>query len=571
MSLNPAIVLHRLQIALVAATVLSGSALFGLFVSAFFGMRQLPFQLLWSTHLFVHIAAVAIAITLIIHLGRELLPGGAWFYLSLFFLMCGFLTLSAMTPWWSPHALSLDLPLARWWRQAGRMIELPWYESSYLPSTMSLVYAGFFDHRIDFLMGAYHASYGVILAGLLALFVHYKTREEELSLWAALVLLCNPFVITIAGQPTNTLVAACFLGLAYGSAIVWGEQRAKWWILIVPGLSFGFACLVSGATLTLTGAFAISLLGFYLSWKFSLFRASAAVLSILVVAGIATAPWMLRNFIWVGNPLFPLFRKTHGPLEMSAFHYEWCATLLILSLGVIPLVRKSRNLHKVAPWARATWFFTIVGGVCIWGSGFQSPYELVILLLPLVLLSGVGIEQLMERKQATRPATMIRSMLAGQCLLALMLGFWTGSAQSVLKFFFQMSSAPQYLAENVPGYVVSYEYNNKTHRSAGVLLLNTTAPIYTIKRPVVGISPDGAMVSAWVKEEPGPGDLARRFLLQGASHLICGGTALQPCPLQSLSPQENRRWEEFLSQYTSKVFEFEGQRILKLESVGTAH
>lgn len=565
---NPAAVIVRLQIALAALLIASGVTLAGLFGVALIGYHQLAFQALWTIHVGVHCLVVGVALTLLIHLARELTPGGTTAYLSLLALACVVHVCSALMPWTSFHSVSLELPLARWWLGAGRIIDISWFPGASLPGGMVPAFTGFLDRRVFFLLSTYHSSYVLILAGLLSTFVYYKTHDEELSLWAALVLLFCPVVVYTSGQPSDILPAACFFSLAYGSAILWGEQKARWHWLIVPGLALGFGWFVSAQVAVFGIVLLVSLFGFYLSWKHSVVRAALAVLTIFVSALASASLLLFRNFVWNGNPIYPLVSGQNILVPFQHYPLEWCAGMLFLILSVVPVFRKSRNMLRVSPWARATWF-TFLGGFFVsWVVYSQDLVEIGFpFLVPLLVLAAVGFEQMFERKQAQKANVLMRTTLAGHITLVTAAAVASGGLWQSGLVATRRLSAQDYLAQNLEGYPAARTITHTIPRGGAIFLVGSKAPLYYVKKEVGGVSQAGEVLNDLLTEEADARSFAERLVLGGVKYFVIGDGAKSG--MTGLTPESLAKWRSFLQNHCEIVGDANGESMLRIRVAGS--
>jgi Dolichyl-phosphate-mannose-protein mannosyltransferase len=117
------------------------------------------------------------------------------------------------------------------------------------------------------------------------------------ALFAALLVFASPVIAKDGVSAYNDLVVVTLIYAVFYLLQVWDEEQSDN-LLILIGLLSGFAYGVK-YTAALTLPFAIG----WLAWRRSLnLRALARI---AVPAALIIAPWVLRNWIWVGNPVAP--------------------------------------------------------------------------------------------------------------------------------------------------------------------------------------------------------------------------------------------------------------------------
>jgi hypothetical protein len=133
---------------------------------------------------------------------------------------------------------------------------------------------------------------------------------------AASLFLCTPWTIVVGSLAYNDLAVVAFFAAALIAALDEGLGPAKRGAAV--GLLIGFACGCKPTALMLAGVPAglvMLAVSDRRSW-FALIGAGAA-------AGvIATAPWLIRNWLVCGNPVFPFGAAVFGSAHWSAEQVE---------------------------------------------------------------------------------------------------------------------------------------------------------------------------------------------------------------------------------------------------------
>ena len=179
---------------------------------------------------------------------------------------------------------------------------------------------------------------------------------------AALLIYVSPIVNWDGSTAFIDVAVACVLFSLFYLLQIWDAERQPR-LLVLVGLLAGFAY---GMKYT---AFAAVLyaLGF-VAWK-SYRKRAAPLRSVAVVAACAAlmiAPWMIRNWIWTGNPLAPFYNQWFpNPYIHIALEQAWRADL--------------------ARWGGVTDWREIPLQVTVEGDKLQGVFGPVFLLAPLAL------------------------------------------------------------------------------------------------------------------------------------------------------------------------------------------
>jgi hypothetical protein len=132
---------------------------------------------------------------------------------------------------------------------------------------------------------------------------------------AALIVFTSPVIGFDATLAYNDVAVAAVLFLLFATLMRWDTDRARGW-LIVAGLLAGFGYAIK-YTAFLATPYAI---GFVLwrsrSWKSALPLATCAL--------VLMAPWMIKNWLWLDNPVSPFFNRVFPNAYVSiAFEDEY--------------------------------------------------------------------------------------------------------------------------------------------------------------------------------------------------------------------------------------------------------
>lgn len=258
-------------------------------------------------------------------------------------------------------AYHLQLPAA-WWR-AGAIVPTPDNAYGYLPNLAEASYLLLAGWRGGDVGGAVlacqllHASWAALAA--LALSAWATPCGGRRGLCAALYL-AAPLTLITGSLAYNEQLVAAFGALALGLAAA-GDRELTRRELSLIGLLAGLATLAKPTALLMIGGPLLVLL----IWRPG--ARGRRLLTVAAVGCLTLAPWLLRNAIWTGNPVFPLLSETlgrgHWPLD-SAQRWQR-AHQPGLALDQLPLALWQR-------WIADTGYGWLIIPVALTGAGVAT-------------------------------------------------------------------------------------------------------------------------------------------------------------------------------------------------------
>ena len=270
--------------------------------------------------------------------------------------------------------LNYQLQIPREWLAAGGMVALAHNTFNYLPGLVNAGYAwlgfGYGGFRGSGLYSCswFHMSMAWATAGVLGSIVwqHVPGQGRATGWLTAAVFLSVPWVL-ITGSLAYNEMAVCLFGAAALSVILNRElSRGK---AILIGLLLAAAVMsklssVLMVAMPLAGSWALWLILRRTSWRLSL-----QAFALTVVAGsIVMAPYLIRNTVWTGNPLFPFatdvmgmghwtmseltrWREAHSAVfshhsKIGALWYEWLSNTGYSALSGWPTEHDNKNVAR---------------------------------------------------------------------------------------------------------------------------------------------------------------------------------------------------------------------------------
>lgn len=240
--------------------------------------------------------------------------------------------LLASVPPVSRDALNHHLAVPKMYLLQGGIVEIPTMHFSYFPMNLDLLYllplAAGFDIGAKYL----HFSFALLTAALLYRYLRH-TLDRTCGLLGALLFLTVPVVVKLS------VTAYVDLGLIFFSFaclfffLRWCDTNFRTAHLVAAGVACGLALgtKYNGLILLLIMAALIPLV--YSRQRNQQVAAGdhrernkQSLLGLLqggifvLVALLVFSPWMVRNTLWTGNPVYPLYNSVFNPpaQEVSA-------------------------------------------------------------------------------------------------------------------------------------------------------------------------------------------------------------------------------------------------------------
>jgi hypothetical protein len=251
----------------------------------------------------------------------------------------------AAVPPVSRDALTHHLAVPKLYLQHGGMVEIPAIEFSYYPMNLDLLYLLPLYFGNDILPKFIHFAFALATTGLIFGYLRRRTTIN-LALAGALFFLSLPVIVKLSITVYVDLGLIFFTTWSLLSLLRWRETGFRVPELAIAavacGLALGTKYNALPAFLLLT--FLVPVL-YVRNQPQNAAASRKAVLWGACFASIALAvffPWMIRNLIWTGNPIFPLYDGLFNPggsgngsslgpwaIRKLVYGESWWETLLI--------------------------------------------------------------------------------------------------------------------------------------------------------------------------------------------------------------------------------------------------
>jgi len=229
---------------------------------------------------------------------------------TLLSLLIGSLFLLNTTPPSSRDALIHHLALPKLYLQHGKIYEIPELIFSYYPGNLDLIYMGALYLGTDIVPKYIHMAFGLATAFLL--FQYLKKRLSlDYALTGVLLFLSIPIIIKLLTTVYVDLGLVFFSTAAVLLLLKWCENQFTLKYLIFSGLCCGLAIGTKYNGLLVFFLLTCSIPILYMRTtehqQKSIFPALKFAFVFFIFALLASSPWLFRNFLWTGNPIFPLY------------------------------------------------------------------------------------------------------------------------------------------------------------------------------------------------------------------------------------------------------------------------
>lgn len=214
----------------------------------------------------------------------------------------------AFTPPWDYDGLAYHLQGPRLFLDAGKIILITDNWFTFYPFTWEMLYLLGMGLGSDIFARLIH--FATLIFFLLATYAFGRRFLPKPGGWVAAAILLGIPILLLWGNAAYTDIAwALFQFLAIGIFLVWIKEK-NYRLLILSGVMQGLALgskylALYGAGILLAYVIWYSFKGEtkWPGWK----KFTGNVLAFGLAAFITALPWYLKNLVWTGNPVFPLY------------------------------------------------------------------------------------------------------------------------------------------------------------------------------------------------------------------------------------------------------------------------
>lgn len=245
---------------------------------------------------------------------------------TLVLIMLVIVLVRGLAPVTDYDGLTYHLVIPRDYLQAERIYPRPGESHANFPLTVNLLYILPIRLELESAAKLVHLGFGVLM-GLGTFALANRIANSRRAGWLAIFVLgTTPVIGTVGGYAHIDLGWALFEFLAAYAVLRWQEEDEAihghpWPWLILAGVFAGLGLGSKYLGLPVLGVLGLVILiqsyilnlakgGLVVRWPKR--RAIGAGLLFGITAVIVAAPWYLKNWTWLGNPLYPLWFGGHG-------------------------------------------------------------------------------------------------------------------------------------------------------------------------------------------------------------------------------------------------------------------
>jgi hypothetical protein len=206
----------------------------------------------------------------------------------------------ALAPPFEYDELEYHLGALADYQRAGRIVFLPHNFYSNMPQLAEMLYLLARTTTSDIAAKLLHWLFG-LLAAAAVYGIAQRLWSKSAGLTAAALFYCTPFMQELGQTARIDLATAFFATLAFGALVLWVEEEEKRDLLWLSALGVG------GAVATKWPALAVVL---FPAAAGLVFRRKYRLLAGFCLVTVAmVAPWLVKNWLLTGNPVYPLLYR----------------------------------------------------------------------------------------------------------------------------------------------------------------------------------------------------------------------------------------------------------------------
>ncbi len=511
------------------------------------------------------------------------------------------LMVPALTPPTVRDELIQHLALPKLYLAKGRIYEIPFMGFSYLPMNIDMLYLIPLAFGNDIAPRLIHMGFAV-LTGLLVYFYLLPGSGRAYALLGLLLYLATPLVANLSRMAYIDNGSAFFSTLALFAALQWRSRdfETKW--LVYAAVSMGLAL---GSKYN--AAISFLLISMFILYAYARDRGSSAgaLKSVVIFTAIAFAvfsPWLIRNYIWRGNPFYPLWESAMhsvsrgqgvhingvmSPVAKRTILYnEGIFDILILPLRIfwegmdnsirgfdgvlnplylvfIPLAFIKRRAGD------GNVKFLLLFSLLFFVLAFFAVDLVTRYLLPtlplIVILVVLGFRNLRAVPKLSEGALVLMAALLvfdGVYIAGLY------KRSDPLSYLGGAETREQYLEKMLPDYKTTRYANRTLPADAVVMFLFTGDRGYYWDRDYFYGGREGVFLKQYLQTSSSGRDLLEKFRGGGASHLFIHEALLAKFINDNFTDREKRVVLDFFNNYTERLHAANGFAVYAMKEPG---
>lgn len=541
------------------------------------------------------------------------------------------IVLLSLVPPVSRDALIHHLTVPKIYLRHGVLHEIPFMFYSYFPMNVTLLYMIPLAFGNDIAPKFIHFSFAVATASLIYLYLRERVGKGY-ALFAVLLFLSVPIIIKLSITVYVDLGLAFFTFGGVYALLKWMEDEFRLRYLFVAALCCGLALGTK-----YSGLIVFFLLTLFTPFLYSrCMKERAETITLLrntfiftFVALLTFSPWMARNYIWKGNPIYPLYdgffnppantaQETTGsladgeeadtPPEINHFTYRaikygeptWYILLLPLriffegedfspdkfdgrmtpALLILPsfaFIRPAYDTLQVRREKKALMAFSVFFLLFVLFTAVVRVRYFVPMVPCLAVLSAFGAKNLIEGIREYRGKT-VRRRIAWGGLGCIMLYFtvipvnYLHEQFQYIKPFGYLSgsvSRDEYITRLRPEYAAIQYINRQTPKDSRILFMFIGNRAYYCERDFLFEARDRkySILKELLQEAKQPYDLYSGLKKLGITHILIRYEMFDKWLQLDLSPILQQKLKFYFHHYVQRRFSYGGYGVFELLTV----
>jgi 4-amino-4-deoxy-L-arabinose transferase-like glycosyltransferase len=226
----------------------------------------------------------------------------------------------ASVPPVSRDALAHHLAVPKLYLEQGGLVELSHIPFSYYPMNVDLLYLLPLYWGHDIAAKYIHFAFALLTGWLIYRFLR-PTAGKRYALLGVLCFLSLPVIVKLSITAYADLGLIFFSTAALIQILKWAASGFQWPPLIFSAIFCGLA-----AGTKYNGLITLCLLTLFVPFIYMRVKRNAGAqwpavgygTVYLLVALLLFSPWMIRNTLWTGNPVYPLYQSLLAPAEQTS-------------------------------------------------------------------------------------------------------------------------------------------------------------------------------------------------------------------------------------------------------------
>jgi 4-amino-4-deoxy-L-arabinose transferase-like glycosyltransferase len=226
------------------------------------------------------------------------------------------IVLLSLVPPVSKDELVHHLAVPKLYLKHGGMIEIPFMPFSYYPMNLDLLYLIPLYFGNDIVPKFIHFGFALLTAWVMSRYIKRRANRTY-ALFGALFFLSIPLIVKLSITAYIDLGVIFFSATALLFLVEWVERGFKMKFLVLAAVFCGL-----GLGTKYNGLITLFLLTLFVPFLYvragedrkpRLLKPAWQSLIFLLVSLTVFSPWMIRNYLWTKNPIYPLYNDWFNP------------------------------------------------------------------------------------------------------------------------------------------------------------------------------------------------------------------------------------------------------------------